>query len=270
MFDAGVKPGGEEDFDPSPPSLDTVTRAAPAEAADVPEPLAAVTQFTSHLRLFGLDLVQPFAVGWYNQAVEPALRLPDLGSGDSLGLLIGNTRALWPVFIDALRDDPALLQARNPVETYVVRVIEAGQRALALRSEMRWAHSVGREMVAVQRLAELSGLAALAPANLSVHPHFGPWIALRAVAVLDLPGPPGPPAPAVLACADCERACLPAFRRARSGWLGSAASDNGWRLWLAVRDSCPLGREHRYDDDQIVYHYTKDPAVLRAAVRALD
>ena len=39
-----------------------------------------------------------------------------------------------------------------------------------------------------------------------------------------------------------------------------------WRLWLAVRDACPLGREHRYDDDQLRYHYTKDVAALRSAI----
>jgi cyanocobalamin reductase (cyanide-eliminating) / alkylcobalamin dealkylase len=30
-----------------------------------------------------------------------------------------------------------------------------------------------------------------------------------------------------------------------------------WRAWLAVRDACPVGREHRYGDDQIAYHYAK-------------
>jgi methylmalonic aciduria homocystinuria type C protein len=28
-----------------------------------------------------------------------------------------------------------------------------------------------------------------------------------------------------------------------------------WRLWLAVRDACPVGREHRYSDEQIRFHY---------------
>ena len=38
-----------------------------------------------------------------------------------------------------------------------------------------------------------------------------------------------------------------------------------WRAWLAVRDACPLGREHRYPEALIHYVYTKDRAVLRAA-----
>jgi len=258
----------EDDFDPTPPSLEVEPQ--PVDAPPVaPSRESAAAQLTSHLRLFGFDLIQPFAVGWYNEAVEEALQLPDYGDASRLGLLIGNSRALWPVFLDALREDPTLLQARNPIETYVMRVVDAGLRGLTIRCCARWAHSIGRDMVAMQRLAEISGLAALAPANLSVHPDFGPWIALRAVVVLDLPGPLERPRTR-LACDACERGCLPAFRRARRGWLGSANSENGWRLWLAVRDGCPLGREHRYGDDQIAYHYTKDPAVLRAALRALE
>lgn len=39
-----------------------------------------------------------------------------------------------------------------------------------------------------------------------------------------------------------------------------------WRPWLAVRDACPLGREHRYSEQQVAYHYTKDAKWLREAV----
>ena len=38
-----------------------------------------------------------------------------------------------------------------------------------------------------------------------------------------------------------------------------------WTLWLAVRDACPLGREHRYPEPYLRYVYTKDTGVLRAA-----
>jgi methylmalonic aciduria homocystinuria type C protein len=268
MFDAAVRRFSADEFDPTPPSLESEPPAADT-AAIAPARESAAAQLCSHLRLFGFDLIQPFAVGWYNDAVEEPLRLPDFGDSGRLGLLVGNSRALWPVFVDALREDPTLLEARNPIETYVMRVVDAGVRGLPVRSSARWAHSIGRDMVAMQRLAEISGLAALAPANLSVHPQFGPWIALRAAVVLDLPGPVERPH-MPLACDACQRGCLPAFQRARASWLGSATSDNGWRLWLAVRDGCPLGREHRYCDEQIAYHYTKDPQILRAALRAAE
>ena len=57
----------------------------------------------------GFDLLQPFRVGAYNERVaDPALRLPDFSRGTSLGLLIGNSAALWPRFRAALAADPAL------------------------------------------------------------------------------------------------------------------------------------------------------------------
>jgi methylmalonic aciduria homocystinuria type C protein len=40
------------------------------------------------------------------------------------------------------------------------------------------------------------------------------------------------------------------------------ARDDDWRSWLAVRDACPVGRSARYAEEQIAYHYTKDPSHL--------
>jgi hypothetical protein len=33
-------------------------------------------------------------------------------------------------------------------------------------------------------------------------------------------------------------------------------------LWLAVRDACPLGREHRYGDEQLAFHMGIERAAL--------
>ena len=37
--------------------------------------------------------------------------------------------------------------------------------------------------------------------------------------------------------------------------------------WAALRDCVRLGREHRYSDEQLIYHYTKDVAVLMSALK---
>jgi hypothetical protein len=34
------------------------------------------------------------------------------------------------------------------------------------------------------------------------------------------------------------------------------------RAWLAVRDACPVGREHRFPEAMIRYGYTKDRGAL--------
>jgi methylmalonic aciduria homocystinuria type C protein len=124
--------------------------------------------------------------------------------------------------------------------------------------------------VAIQRLAEAAGLAFVSPARLAVHPKYGPWISLHAAIVFDAPGPTGPPPgrPAGL-CAGCEQRCVPLLEAAvaGAGWLLKEDPDRalaeGWRDWLAVRDACPVGREWRYDEEQIRYGYTKDRWLLR-------
>jgi methylmalonic aciduria homocystinuria type C protein len=132
----------------------------------------------------------------------------------------------------------------------------------------------------MQRLADVAGLAALTPSMLCVHPAFGPWIALRAAVVFDVAPPDDPGAAPPTACHDCAERCAPALARAvaaataRTGRAPAARERDAndpvapdWTLWLAVRDACPVGREHRYPDAYLRYVYTKDRGVLRAAVR---
>lgn len=221
--------------------------------------------------LAGLDLLQPFQVGWYNRAVEAPYRLPDLGQPAHLGLLIGNTRALWAPFVQALRQNPSRLDATEPLDDYVVAAVTDALRTLPLRWRVRWAHDT-QTPVAMQRLAHVAGLAHLAPSHLSVHQVYGPWIALRAAVVIDIDGPPGPPPAPSNPCVDCEHHCMTAYRSAVevAGDVAAshAALTEHWTDWLAVRDACPTGRSHRYCDDQVRYHYTKERALLRAASRA--
>jgi methylmalonic aciduria homocystinuria type C protein len=108
--------------------------------------------------------------------------------------------------------------------------------------------------VAIQRLADEAGLAWLSPSHLCVHPTFGPWIALRAAIVIDVPAPPTTGAMAPLC--DCDAHCLPKLQAAlEAGEATSADVTQHWQHWVAMRDACPVGREHRYSDEQIAYHY---------------
>ncbi|MGH8573310.1 MAG: hypothetical protein ACREX8_12150 [Gammaproteobacteria bacterium] len=223
----------------------------------------------SRWRPAGLDLAQPFRIGWYNQAVADAYRLPDFGRPTALGILVGNTRALWPRFLDALQQNGSLLDGHDPLDRYVESLVLPALEPLAHRSEVRFAHDRPPRRVAMQRLARVSGLAHLSPSHLSVHATYGPWIALRAAVVIDIKGPSGPPLEPPNPCPDCEQHCLPRFREAIAAAgttpAGHAAIERHWRLWLAVRDACPAGCSHRYGDAQIRYHYTKDREVLRRA-----
>lgn len=212
----------------------------------------------------GFDLCAATRAEAYNVRVPDELRVPDFGRPGALVVVVGNTRALWPAFAQALAADPSLAAAAHPLDTHAARVIGAAiDAALAAhapgaRRDVRFAPEPPPRRVALQRLADAAGLAYLAPSHLCVHPTYGPWIGLRAAAVIDVDGPPPPP-PIAPPC-DCATGCGPAFARALAAGPPRDAAElrDRWRLWLAARDACPVGRAHRYGDDQLHYHYTVD------------
>jgi methylmalonic aciduria homocystinuria type C protein len=194
----------------------------------------------------GFDLVHPFDA----HAVARELGLSMLVDAERpAGWLVGNTRAFWPRFLAARRADPALAASSNPIDDYVESTCAklAGARCFFPHRQYDGA------WLPFQRLAVGAGFGTLSPSNLVVHPTFGPWFALRAIVLTA-----GTPITRVLpaAACDCTERCPVAFERAQQ-------AQHSWRAWLAVRDACCVGAEHRYSDDQIEYHATKNLALLR-------
>lgn len=160
----------------------------------------------------GFDIVHPFdarAVGLF-------------ASGPPRGLLVGNTRALWS-------------HVTSDIDRYTEQTIEAAFPG----APIYYAHrQYDGAFLPMQRVAVLSGLGALAPSQLVIHPVYGPWFALRAIVLV--PGDPPPMQPIEKPCR-CDGTCEAAFAR----------SD-----FLAARDACTL-RTWRYSQDQIDYHYAQ-------------
>ncbi len=209
----------------------------------------------------GLDLSARLQAGWYNERVARAHRLPDYNDPASEVVLIGNTRALWPAFLAALRNDAGLLRHPNPLDRFLEEVVDRACAQAGLDTKVRWAHRAEPAHISFQTLADVSGLAWRSPASLSVHPVYGPWIALRAAVVLPRRGP-ARPGRSLSPCRHCAWGCEAVLARTL------AKPSSTWRNWLAVRDACPTGREYRYSRHQIRYHYTKAREALVAAVSA--
>ncbi|HUS27909.1 MAG TPA: hypothetical protein VMZ53_05355 [Kofleriaceae bacterium] len=194
----------------------------------------------------GFDLLHPFDARAC--AAETGARL----DGGRLGLFVGNTRALWPVFSAARANDPELASASHPLELYTERVIDhvIARVATSLpNARVYYGHrQYDGAFLPFQRLAVAAGIGSLSPTQLVIHPVYGPWFALRAVITCD--GEPPPRVAAPRACS-CDRDCLDAFSRAMS-----STGPDVWRAWLEVREACTVGREHRYSDEQIAYHYS--------------
>lgn len=211
----------------------------------------------------GFDLLEPFAVASYNRAAEPTYLLPDFGRHDALGVVIGNTRALWPAFVRA-REAPELRREPHPLDAYVSQSLPRIVAAATSRpSELIFAHVTVPRPFPVQRVAESAGLAAISPSHLAVHPTHGLWFALRAVVVIDVPGPTIAVS-AARPCASCSAPCVPALERALAAsgpeLNGRSVSANA-NAWIAIRDACPIGRASRYDEAQLRYHYGVDRSV---------
>ena len=186
----------------------------------------------------GFDLAHRFDASV--AAREPGLER--LAGTDRLGILIGNTRALWPRFVAAMRD-PELAADPHPLERYTEQTIGK------IFSDARIYYGHRRydgAFLPFQRLAVAIGLGALAPSHLVIHPIYGPWFALRAVILV---GGEPPVRMAIASPCTCVAACRTT--------LEAALTSTSWEPWLAVRDACSL-RAWRYPDDQIRYHYTKE------------
>jgi cyanocobalamin reductase (cyanide-eliminating) / alkylcobalamin dealkylase len=200
----------------------------------------------AQLRDAGFDLVHPFDA-------HAIARLPGLDAmldaERPCGWLVGNTRALWARLLAVRRADPALAASRHPVEDYVEQTCAKLPDARCLFPHRQYEGA----FLPFQRLAVAAGFGTPSPSQLVIHPVYGPWFALRAVVLTA--GTPTTHALPPAAC-ECADRCRGAFERARQ-------AQTSWRAWLAVRDACCVGREHRYSDDQIEYHYTKSLDLLR-------
>lgn len=209
----------------------------------------------------GLDIVHPFDVSKYNEAIQGHPRLsvlPLFGRPTALGFLIANTRALWPRFRSEYRARVGLQEARHPLDRYVTEAITACTSVIIHRHEIRFSHEGGDRLVSMLHAAEASGFAQRGPVHLAIHKTYGPWFGLRAIIAIDLEGPPTP-SPS-LPCTGCSAPCKDALARAMEG-----VENKSWRDWLAVRDACPVGRQSRYSEEQLLYHYTKDRVALEGA-----
>lgn len=236
----------------------------PSHGATV-EPLVAA--FADALARAGFDFVAPFVAHapGHPEAIAP---LETFGRASALGLVVGNSKALHPIFFALLARDPTLRASTDPLDAYAEREIgRAAARVLGdVRRAIRFAHDGTAGFLPIQRIAVATGRVWLGESGLVVHPTFGPWLGLRAVITLD--AAPIALAPPVVPACVCASHCAP-LRRALDALLREADAAllaDRHRDFLAMRDACPVGRDHRYDEDAIAYHYTKDRAALERAI----
>jgi hypothetical protein len=225
----------------------------------------------------GFTLLKAGGLEALHRASQPTGRYFDLRerapwmTSQSTFVLFANGADLWPRFRDSIAEGS--LDARTIAEDRVFDSwIEAELRAVTAASGRRHAtwfsHDADLDFV---QLAVDVGLASRAPCRLAIHPRRGLWFALRGFAVLDLDhrdvaelgSAHGEGAMASnTPCAGCPAPCVPPFEIARARMQAGDDPAVVAELWLAVRDACPLGREHRYGDEQLAFHMGIERAAL--------
>lgn len=221
-------------------------------------------ELAARLRPFGFDIVHPFDVAEYNHAIRYHERLKPLdlfGRRRALGLLIAHTRALWDPFVAAYKREETLRESAHPLDAYSEDVIQNAVKGESCPHHVHFGHRRQEPFVSMLHFAESSGLARISPARLAAHPEHGFWFGLRAVITFDC-DPPPELAPSADPCTPCSAPCKAALEKALHD-IPRAESNAHWKLWIAVRESCPLGRDSRYSEDQVSYHHSKDRAFIR-------
>ncbi|KAJ3065968.1 hypothetical protein HDU98_010695 [Podochytrium sp. JEL0797] len=245
----------------------------------------------SDLHALGMDLLTPFCVDTYNShcltgtAGNPA-PLPALPTfpnrTHTLGILVANTKHLWPIFTAHVAAHKAeVLAAKDPLDDYVRDGITRIMERQHIKYDVRFTWETDTRFVHFQRLAHHIGAAFFDPiSHLSVTDEFGPWMAFRAVIVLDMEYPEGGDdaelwdalgakrpvsAPIMHPCPELEWAVaekMKMFFQAAKEY--SNRSFENHKYLIAARDAGTSegAKRHRYSKEQIQYHYTKDKQFL--------
>ena len=220
----------------------------------------------------GFSLHHFFRVSQYNQTAPPGFALPEPNGRRTVGMLVANNFELWPVFISYLRANPHDIDRVDPLDSYTQKSIALSVQQFDGRTQVRFAHQMTPNPIAMQHLSDVCGFAQRSSSHLCIHPKYGPWISLRGVIIFDFLMD----IPAIDSNALCDTQC--AVRCGKAFTNAIAAMDSakheairqGWIQWLQIRDLCTIGRQYRYSQPQLEYHYTHNKDILRTEVEKMN
>lgn len=201
----------------------------------------------------GLDICEEMNTSWYND-VKPK---PEMVSfpADKLGMLIANSKAIWPHF---QRWHRALEQPiANPFDQFIAEQLQSALDEANIKpNDIYYVQDMTR-LVAFQRLAQTTGICMFDnDIHLCVHEKYGPWFGLRALLVLEEQGP------------QCERPTAPVIVldeeeiKASVKCMEAALAGEGWQMWAQMRQCISYGKKYAYSKSQLEYHHSKNQQIL--------
>lgn len=191
----------------------------------------------------------------------------DFGGFRQLILLAHGGRQLW----DCVRAAGGC--SADPIDDYSVRIVTAWFAEYLPGTRYRILYP-GDHTISLQRLGQLAGWHHPSPFKLGIDPEWGTWYAYRAVVLADTDFCPSAAVDRNHPCAVCRaQPCLaacPADALAGGSFnlekclAWRTAAGSGCRHTCIARLACPVGSEHRYDEDQLRHAYAISLAMLGA------
>lgn len=192
--------------------------------------------------------------------------LGDTAPWRQLVLLGHGGKALW----DCVK--AAGIAGEHPIDDFTVRSIERCFAEHLPANRYRIVYP-GDAPVGLQQLGALAGWHHAAPFMVGIDPDWGSWYAYRAVVLADTGFCPSPTVDRGSPCTSCQaRPCVTACpaaamdggRFALEQCIAYRMRDDSKCIHTCLaRIACPVGGEHRYDDDQLRHAYSISLRTLR-------
>ena len=240
----------------------------------------ALDNIIEALAPYGLNLIGTTTVAAYEAFVPSQYHVSLLLPQAKTIIVIGNGGGdFWHGFRAYREARPGSPQDRaHPLDDYTVETIETALtprlQAAGVTYRYLYPFRFWTEPVSFMHLARAAGLAGPSILGVVIHPHYGPWMALRAALLIDQEASTPPQASGFDPCPTCqERACM------KSCPANAIAPATGWDIpgcvqhrlqvetdcvdYCGARYDCVYGREHRYPLDELQYHQRRSFAEMR-------
>jgi len=160
----------------------------------------------------------------------------------------------------------------NPIDDFTVRSIERCFAEHLPANRYRIIYP-GDQPVGLQQLGALAGWHHAAPFMVGIDPDWGSWYAYRAVVLADTDFCPSRAVDRNSPCTSCH--AKPCITACPAGAMDSGSfalekciayrkrDDSECQHTCLARIACPVGSEHRYDDDQMQHAYSISLQMIR-------
>jgi len=235
---------------------------------------------TSTLAPYGLNLIGTTTVAVYEKLVSSQYHVASLLPEAKTLIVIGNGgKQFWTGFRTYSNAQANYRHERDhPLDDYTVEIIEKALTPVLMQANAKYRYlypfRFWREPVSFMHLARAAGLAGPSILGVTIHPVYGPWMALRAAVLINQELHAEPIAADFNPCPTCvERACITACPASaismEKKWDIPGCVQHRLRVttdcisYCRARFDCVYGREHRYPLDELQYHQRQSFAEMR-------